>query len=370
MKALVTGGAGFIGSHLVERLLARGDQAVILDDLSTGRLDNIAHLDGHPDLKVVIGTILDERLVDRLVEEVDVVFHLAAAVGVELIVNKPLESLTTNIKGSEMVLDMAYRYRRKVLITSTSEIYGKNVNGPLREDTDRILGSPLKSRWSYSTAKAVDEMLAYVYWKEKGLPTVIVRLFNTVGPRQTGYYGMVIPRLVTQALKGEPLTVYGTGQQSRCFLHVGDCVGALLDLMEHPKAPGEVFNIGSQEEVTIEALARRIITLTKSASPIVYVPYDQAYEEGFEDMQRRVPDTSKIAALTGFTVTRRLDQILQDVIEDCRRRMGADVKGQTWRSRRETADVENRREKAGGRSGRERAGVINRRDKAGVEQRT
>ena len=321
MKALITGGAGFIGSHLAEALLARGDSVTVLDDLSTGRLENLAHLDGHPHLRVVVGSILDERLVDKLAEQTDVIYHLAAAVGVELIVKEPFKSLTTNIRGSEIVLEMAYRYQRKVLITSTSEIYGKNTSGPLDEEQDRILGSPLKTRWSYSIAKSVDEILAYLYWKKKGLPTVIVRLFNTVGPRQTGYYGMVIPRLVGQALKGEPVTVYGTGKQSRCFLHVADCVQALLALIDHPKAVGTVFNIGGPEEITIENLARRIIELTKSPSRLVYVSYEQAYEDGFEDMQRRVPNTAKIERLTGFKVTRSLDQILLDVIEDCRQRM-------------------------------------------------
>ncbi|MBN3039026.1 MAG: GDP-mannose 4,6-dehydratase, partial [Candidatus Omnitrophica bacterium] len=251
----------------------------------------------------------------RMCEKTDVIYHLAAAVGVELIVKQPLESLTTNIKGSEIVLDMAQRYNKKVLITSTSEIYGKNINGPLREDDDRILGSPLKSRWGYSTAKAVDEMLAYVYWREKGLPTIIVRLFNTVGPRQTGAYGMVIPRFVNQALKNEPITVFGDGKQSRCFLHVQDAVGVLTKLMENPKTIGQVFNVGSQEEITIRGLAERIIELTKSTSEIIYVPYDQAYEEGFEDMQRRVPDISKIQDLVGYRPTMNLDGILKSVIQ-------------------------------------------------------
>ena len=217
MKALITGGAGFIGSHLSEALLQRGDHVTILDNLSTGRYENVAHLDGHPAFQVVVGTILNETLVDKLVERCDVVFHLAAAVGVELIIKKPLESIMTNIRGSEVVLEMAHRYRKKVLISSTSEVYGKNIHGPLREDTDRVLGSPLKTRWSYSTSKAVDEILAYVYWKEKGVPTVIVRLFNTVGPRQSGAYGMVIPRFVSQALAGQPLQVHGDGKQSPCF---------------------------------------------------------------------------------------------------------------------------------------------------------
>ncbi|MBL7129853.1 MAG: GDP-mannose 4,6-dehydratase [Candidatus Omnitrophica bacterium] len=315
MKVLITGGAGFIGSHLCEKLLRRGDEVTVLDNLSTGKYENVAHLKEKPNFNLVVGSILDEALVDKLCEKTDIIFHLAAAVGVELIVKHPLESLTTNIKGSEIVLDMAQRYNRKVLITSTSEIYGKNINGPLKEGDDRILGSPLKSRWGYSTAKAVDEMLAYVYWKEKGLPTIIVRLFNTVGPRQTGAYGMVIPRFVTQALKGEPLTVYGDGNQSRCFLHVQDAVNALVKLMQNSQSPGQVFNLGSQEEITIKGLAEKIIQLTHSNSQAVYIPYDQAYEEGFEDMQRRIPDISKIQNLIGYRPTVNLEGILKSVIQ-------------------------------------------------------
>ncbi|OGX40530.1 MAG: nucleoside-diphosphate sugar epimerase [Omnitrophica WOR_2 bacterium RIFCSPHIGHO2_02_FULL_68_15] len=314
MKALITGGAGFIGSHLTEVLVKRGDHVTVLDNLSTGRYENLAHLDGHPDLQVVVGTILNETLVDKLVERCDVIFHLAAAVGVELIIKKPLESMMTNIRGSEVVLEMAHRYRKKVLIASTSEIYGKNTNSLLREDTDRVLGSPLKTRWSYSTSKAVDEILAYVYWKEKGVPTVIVRLFNTVGPRQSGAYGMVIPRFVSQALAGKPLQIHGDGKQSRCFLHVSDVVHALTRLMEHPGAVGQVFNLGSQEEVTIDELAKRIIRLAGGASRIEYIPYEQAYEEGYEDMPRRVPDIAKVGALIGFQPTMDLDQIIRSVV--------------------------------------------------------
>jgi UDP-glucose 4-epimerase len=315
MKILITGGAGFIGSHLSEKLLNKANQVTALDDLSTGKYENIAHLKKNPKFNLVVGSILDEDLVDKLCEKTDLIFHLAAAVGVELIVKNPLESLTTNIKGSEIVLDMAQRYNRKVLITSTSEIYGKNVNGPLKEDDDRILGSPLKSRWSYSTAKAVDEMLAYVYWKEKGLPTVIVRLFNTVGPRQSFAYGMVLPRFVIQALADKPLTVYGDGSQSRCFLHVQDAVSGLIKLMQNPQAVGQVFNIGSQEEINIKGLAEKVISLTQSKSKITYIPYDQAYEEGFEDMQRRVPDISKTQNLIDYRPTVNLDGIIKDVIE-------------------------------------------------------
>ena len=315
MHVLITGGAGFIGSHLAETLHKRGDRVTVLDNLSTGRYENLALLEGKPGFQIVVGTILNEPLVDKLAERCDVIFHLAAAVGVELIIKRPLESLMTNIRGSEVVLEMAHRYRKKLLIASTSEIYGKNVNGPLREDTDRILGSPLKSRWSYSTSKAVDEILAYVYWKEKGVPTVIVRLFNTVGPRQSGAYGMVIPRFVTQSLKGEPLIVHGTGKQSRCFLHVQDAVGAFVKLAEHPQAVGDVFNVGSQEEVSIEELARRVIAITKSPSKIQYVPYEEAYEEGFEDMPRRVPDISKIRRLIDFEPTLTLDGIIRSVVQ-------------------------------------------------------
>lgn len=318
MRALVTGGAGFIGSHLTEALVKRGDSVTVLDDLSTGRYENIAALDGHPQFQMVVGTILNETLMDKLVERCDVVFHLAAAVGVELIIKRPLESLMTNIRGSEIVLEMAHRYRKKVLIASTSEIYGKNTNGPLQEDTDRILGSPLKSRWSYSTSKAVDEILAYTYWKEKGVPTVIVRLFNTVGPRQSGAYGMVIPRFVAQALAGQLLQVHGSGQQSRCFIHVHDVVGALIRLIEDPQAVGQVFNIGGQEEVTIEELARRVIRITGSRSEVTPVPYEEAYEEGFEDMPRRVPDISKVRALIGFQPTFTLDEIIRSVVESMR----------------------------------------------------
>lgn len=319
MHALITGGAGFIGSHLTERMLQDGHDVTILDNLSTGRLENVAPLERDPRVHVVVGTILNESLVDKLVERCDVVFHLAAAVGVELIVKHPFESLLTNIRGSEIVLEMAHRYRKRMLITSTSEIYGKNTNGPLKEDEDRILGSPLKSRWSYSTSKAVDEILAYTYWKEKGLPTVIVRLFNTVGPRQTGAYGMVIPRFVQQALRGEPLTVYGDGRQSRCFLHVLDAAQAIAALMALPETAGEAFNIGSQEEVTIEQLAQRVITCTGSRSVIRHIPYDEAYEEGFEDMARRVPDTGKAKRFIGFSPTMTLANILESVVAFHRR---------------------------------------------------
>lgn len=315
MRILITGGAGFIGSHLADELIASRNEVTVLDNLSTGRFENISHLQGNSSFIFIEGTILNEALVDKLVEKCDVVYHLAAAVGVDLIVKKPLDSLVTNIKGSEVVLDMVHRYHKKVLITSTSEIYGKNANGPLKEEDDRILGSPLKTRWGYSTAKAVDEMLAYIYWKEKKVPTVIVRLFNTVGPRQTGAYGMVIPRFVTQAINGRDVTVYGSGKQSRCFLHVKDAVKTLIKLMNKKDAVGKVFNIGSQEEITMEDLAKKVINITESGSKIVYIPYDKAYEEGFEDMQRRVPDTSRVREIAGFRQTINLEGIIKSVVE-------------------------------------------------------
>ena len=314
MKVLITGGAGFIGSHLGERLLKENNKVIALDNLSTGSLFNILHLKDNKKFEFVEGSILNEVLVDKLVERCDMIFHLAAAVGVQLIVKHPLESLVTNIKGSEIVLDMANRYRKKILITSTSEIYGKNTNGPLKEEDDRILGSPLKSRWSYSTAKAVDEILAYLYFKEKNVPSIIVRLFNTVGPRQSASYGMVIPRFVKQALKNDNITVYGTGNQTRCFLHVQDAVEALVKLSKNPKSIGEVFNIGSQEEISIKALAERVVKMAESSSKIDLIPYNEAYEEGFEDMQRRVPDVSKIKSLVGFEPRFNLGHIIKEVI--------------------------------------------------------
>ena len=319
MRALITGGAGFIGSHLADALLARGDSVILLDNLSTGRLENIEHLRQRDDVEFVLGSILNADLVDDLMSRADVAFHLAAAVGVQLIVDKPLESLATNIRGSEIVFEKAHKHGTKVLVTSTSEIYGKNTSDKLGEEDDRILGSPLKSRWSYSEAKAIEEILAYTYWRQKGLPTVIVRLFNTVGPRQTGHYGMVIPRFVGQAVKGEAITVYGDGQQTRCFCYVGDVVGGLIALMDHPEASGRAYNLGGSEEVSMEALARRIADLVGSGSKVRFVPYDEAYEEGFEDMQRRVPDTTRAHELVGFDPQVGLDEILSMVVQDQRR---------------------------------------------------
>ena len=319
MNVLVTGGAGFIGSHLGERLLERGHRVLALDNLSTGQHENIAHLASRNDFEFVLGSILNADLVDDLAARADVIFHLAAAVGVQLIVDKPLESLATNIRGSEIVFEKAHKYGTKILVTSTSEIYGKNTSDRLHEDDDRILGSPLKSRWSYSEAKAIDEILAYTYWREKGLETVIVRLFNTVGPRQTGHYGMVIPRFVSQAIRGEPVTVYGDGTQTRCFCYVGDVVDALIDLINEPDAYGKVFNLGGQEEVSMQELAERIIKLAESDSTIRFVSYEDAYEEGFEDMQRRVPDIGRANALVGFEPKASLDDIIDMVVTSQKR---------------------------------------------------
>ena len=318
MRALITGGAGFIGSHLADCLLDRGDQVVLLDDLSTGRLANIEHLNGRSDAEFVLGSILNADLVDHVVSRVDTVFHLAAAVGVNLIVEKPLESLMTNIRGTETVVEKAHKYGKRILVMSTSEIYGKNTSDSLSEEDDRILGSPLKSRWSYSEAKAIDEILAYTYWREKGLETVIIRLFNTVGPRQTGSYGMVVPRFVGQALRNQPVTIFGDGSQTRCFCHVSDVVGALVSLSEHPDAFGKVFNLGGAEEISIGDLAERIIELVGSQSELEYIPYDDAYEEGFEDMARRVPNTTRANRLVGFEPSVGLDEIIHSVIADQR----------------------------------------------------
>jgi UDP-glucose 4-epimerase len=319
-KYLVTGGAGFIGSHLVDALVAGGHTVIVLDDLSTGRHDNLRQHAGSTSVEFVLGSILNEALVDDVVRRVDVVLHFAAAVGVNLIVERPLESLATNIRGSEIVLEKCHKYGRKVLVASTSEIYGKNTSDALNEEDDRILGSPLKTRWSYSEAKAIEEVLAYAYYREKGLPTVIVRLFNTVGPRQVGHYGMVLPRLVDQALRNAPLTVYGTGQQTRCFCHVSDIVVAILGLVGSTESEGKVFNVGSRGEISIQGLAEKIREITGSTSEIIYVPYDEAYEAGFEDMQRRRPDTTRISNLLGWAPTRDLDQIVADVAEDLRSR--------------------------------------------------
>jgi len=303
-----------VGSHLAEALLDRGDRVTVIDNLSTGRFENIAHLAGRPGFHFAIETIANETVMDRLMSECDIVYHLAAAVGVDLIVREPVRVIETNINGSETVLRIGARYRKKVVLASSSEIYGKNEDVPFREDADRILGPTMQSRWCYACSKAMDEFLALAYAKQLALPVVIVRLFNTVGPRQTGRYGMVVPRFVRQALAGEPVTVYGDGQQTRSFCHVGDVVRAIIGLVDEPDATGDVFNVGSTEEVTIEALARRTVALARSSSEIVFVPYDEAYEVGFEDMRRRVPDITKIRSLIGWEPRVDLDGILGSVI--------------------------------------------------------
>jgi UDP-glucose 4-epimerase len=315
MKVLITGGAGFIGSHLAERYLSRGDEVYVIDDLSTGAMENIRHLKDDPLFNLNIDTITNYRLVSELVDLCDITYHLAASVGVRLIVESPVRAIETNIRGTEIVLSVAAKKRKRVLITSTSEVYGKLDRVPFREDDDLVMGPTSKGRWSYACSKAIDEFLAIAYWKEKRVPTVIARLFNTVGPRQTGRYGMVIPSFVRQAITGEDITVYGDGSQRRCFTHVDDAVGALVRLAEHPAAVGEAYNIGSNQEVTILEVAERIKQLAASDSRIVFVPYDQAYEEGFEDMMRRVPDITKIGKLVGYVPRITLDDILESVIE-------------------------------------------------------
>ena len=314
MRVLITGGAGFIGSHLAEACLGRGDEVAVLDDLSTGRLDNLHHLQDHPRFHFTQGSVHDRAAVAGLVDRCDVVFHLAAAVGVKLIVESPVRTIETNVHGTEVVLAQTARQAKKVLLASTSEVYGLSSQVPFREDGPLVLGATTKGRWSYACSKALDEFLALAYWREKKLPTVIARLFNTVGPRQTGRYGMVLPTFVTQALAGQPVTVHGDGSQSRCFVDVGDVVGALLGLMDHPAAVGQVYNVGSTEEVTMAELAWRVKALTHSASEVVFVPYDRAYEPGFEDMPRRVPDIAKIGALLGFRPRSGLDEIIRTVI--------------------------------------------------------
>jgi UDP-glucose 4-epimerase len=315
MRYLITGGAGFIGSHLADALVARKDEVVILDNLSTGNAQNVQHLlDGEAPVQLHVGSVLDYDLVERLTSGADVVIHLAASVGVQLIVKQPLESLINNVRGTEIVLDASMKTGPKVLVASTSEIYGKNAAGPLHEDSDRILGSPFKARWAYSTSKAVDEIFAYEYCRQRGLPTVVVRLFNCAGPRQTGTYGMVVPRFVRQALVGEDLTIFGDGTQSRCFCHVTDIVEGMLGLLASDEAVGDVFNVGAQNEISIRGLADLIIELTGSSSGVRYVPYGEAYEPGFEDMERRLPDISKIKRVTGWQPTRSLGDIVGDVI--------------------------------------------------------
>ncbi|MGE5125673.1 MAG: GDP-mannose 4,6-dehydratase [Betaproteobacteria bacterium] len=315
MKALITGGAGFVGSHLAEALLALGHEVHVIDNLSTGSIENIEHLKAHERFHYTIDSIMNEPVLAELVDRVEVVFHLAAAVGVRLIVESPVNTIETNVHGTERVLKLANKKRKKVLLTSTSEVYGKANAVPFREDGDLVMGPTTKGRWSYACSKAIDEFLALAYHKERRLPVVVARLFNTVGPRQTGRYGMVVPGFVKQALLGHPLTVYGDGTQTRCFTFVSDVVGQLLALAQDERAVGEVFNIGNdREEVTILELARRVKERSGSRSPIELVPYERAYEEGFEDMQRRVPDLSKLRALTGYEPRVPLDEVIDRVV--------------------------------------------------------
>ncbi len=321
MKVLITGGAGFIGSHLAERHLALGDEVYIIDDLSTGSIANIQHLKLHPQFVYHIDSVANTHLMAELVDLCDVIYHLAAAVGVRLILDSPVRTIETNIRCTEIVLSLAETKRKRVLITSTSEVYGKQDQVPFREDDDLVLGATSKARWSYACSKAIDEFLAIAYWKERKVPTVIARLFNTVGPRQTGRYGMVIPNFVTQALTGADIRVFGDGTQSRCFTHVSDAVDALVDIAAHPDANGEVYNVGGNHEITILDLARKIKSMTGSKSRIVLVPYSTAYEEGFEDMRRRVPDISKVNRLTGYMPKVSLEESLASSIADQRLRL-------------------------------------------------
>lgn len=314
-KILITGGAGFIGSHLVEELLNRGEEVFVIDDLSTGSLENVKHLENNKRFHITIDTILNRTSMERLVAECDEIYHLAAAVGVKYIIENPLLSLQINIRGTEIVLELANQYKRKTLIASTSEVYGKHKHSPLKESDNSVLGPTTIWRWSYSCAKAIDEFMALAYYREKKLPVVIVRFFNTVGPRQTGKYGMVIPRFIKQALLGHNITVYGDGKQTRSFTWVGDVVKGIIDLMDYKDSVGEVFNIGDGREISIDEVAKRIKRMTNSSSKVVYIPYEKAYEAGFEDMRRRVPDIAKIQKLIGYKPTVGLDEILKRTIE-------------------------------------------------------
>jgi UDP-glucose 4-epimerase len=315
MRVFITGGAGFVGSHLSEAFLERGDAVSVMDNLSTGSIDNIAHLKGHPAFSYTIDSVENEPLLAELIDRADVVVHLAAAVGVKLIVERPVHTIETNVHGTEIVLKHANKKKKLVLIASTSEVYGKSATVPFTEDADLVLGPTTKHRWAYACSKMIDEFLALAYWKERKLPIVVVRLFNTVGPRQTGQYGMVIPNFVRQALAGKPITVFGDGTQSRSFTYVGDVVRGLVALIDEPRAVGQVFNIGNTNEITIGDLADRVKRLTESTSEIVRIPYDEAYEFGFEDMPRRVPDITKIRQLVGYEPTVELDEILSRVVE-------------------------------------------------------
>ena len=318
MRVFITGGAGFIGSHLSEALLARGDEVSVLDNLSTGSIDNIVHLKGHPGFRYTIDTVSNEPLLAEMIDRADVVVHLAAAVGVKLIVEQPVHTIETNVHGTEVVLKHASKKRKLVVIASTSEVYGKSATVPFSEEADLVLGPSSKHRWAYACSKLIDEFLALAYWKERKLPVIVVRLFNTVGPRQTGQYGMVIPTFVRQALANQPITVFGDGTQSRSFTYVGDVVRALIALINTPAAVGQVFNIGNGREISMWDLAEKVRAMTGSRSEIVRIPYDQAYESGFEDMPRRVPDITKVRSLVGYEPTVELDEILERVVEHFR----------------------------------------------------
>jgi UDP-glucose 4-epimerase len=321
MKVFITGGAGFIGSHLCERLLERGDRVIILDDLSTGQMDNISHLQGRDGFEHRVGSVTDLPLVSELVDRCDVTIHLAAAVGVRLIVERPVHTIETNVRGTEVVLSAAAKKQKLVVLASTSEVYGKGTKIPFSEDDDLKLGSTQHSRWAYACSKALDEWLALAYWREKKVPVIVARFFNTVGPRQTGRYGMVLPNFVAQALSGDPIRVFGSGEQSRCFGHVRDAVEAVLRLIDTPAAVGQVFNVGTDREVTINRLAEMVRETVGCQSPIVHVPYGEAYAEGFEDLERRVPDVAKLARVAGYKFTRSLEQIIADVVEEQRSRL-------------------------------------------------
>ena len=327
MNVFITGGCGFIGSHLAERLLDRGDRVMLLDDLSTGAMENIAHLVGRKGFEYRIGSALDVPLVSEFVDRADLTFHLAAAVGVKLIVERPVHTIETNVRATEVVLAAAAKKQKPVVVASTSEVYGKSTSIPFREDQDLQLGPTSHSRWAYACSKALDEWLALAYWREKGVPVIITRFFNTVGPRQTGRYGMVLPNFAQQALRGEPITVYGTGTQSRCFGHVKDAIEALVRLTAAPGAIGEVFNVGTTTEVSMMGLAEKVRDAAGSSSEIRLVPYNEAYQAGFEDMMRRVPDVSKLERLTGFKPMTPLDEIIRDVVEDQRARIGTTLAG-------------------------------------------
>jgi UDP-glucose 4-epimerase len=318
MRVLITGGAGFVGSHLSEALLERGDEVFILDNLSTGAIENVVHLKGNPRFHYTIDTVSNEPVLAELIDRCDIVVHLAAAVGVKLIVEQPVHTIETNVHGTEVVLKHANKKKKLVLIASTSEVYGKSAEVPFREDADLVLGPTTKHRWAYACSKMIDEFLALAYWKERKLPVIVVRLFNTVGPRQTGQYGMVIPNFVRQALAGQPITVFGDGTQSRSFTYVGDVVKAMVALIDEPRAIGQVFNIGNGKEISIRQLAEKVKQLTGSQSEIVLVPYEKAYEAGFEDMPRRVPDIGRIQSLVGYAPTVELDETLTRVIEHFR----------------------------------------------------